>query len=137
MNRSSRPIGLLVDLVIVLTVALTLHGRGDPAVPDLQAPGGSAQSEALTPGPAAQRVGYIISRGDTALRPAADQEGEAVAPGVIFAVTGETAGGYQVLDPCNREGWLPTDQVDVGMVPSQDPDLQLRRVRNRPGSWPS
>lgn len=119
MNRSSRRIGLLVGLILVFTVALTLQGRVDQPPSKGQGDSGSDEPGAQPSDPASVRVGYVISREGAVLRPGSAQAGEAVAPGVVFAVTGESGDGYRVLDPCNREGWLPGDQVDVGLVPAR------------------
>lgn len=56
------------------------------------------------------RVGWVTSRAGTMY------QGNAIAANIPFAVLGEEAGGYRVLDVCNREGFLSADQVTPGEV---------------------
>lgn len=120
MKGSSRLIWLVVGSVLFFVLVLTLQGRGDQPVQGLQEQNSFDEADDLAPGPAAHRVGYVVSRDGAVLRPASGEAGEEVASGIIFAVTAESAGGYQVLDPCNREGWLSADHVEVGWVPLEN-----------------
>lgn len=74
------------------------------------------------------RTGYVTTREAADLRPGPDEFGSPVAAGVVLPVTGETDGGYWVLDTCNRDGWLAADQVEPGMVPGQPADGQMDRA---------
>ena len=60
----------------------------------------------------------MVSRDGAILASSPDEPGEPIAAGVVFAVLAEDDGGFEVLDACNREGWLSADQVDPGLVAS-------------------
>ncbi|MGH8941986.1 MAG: hypothetical protein ACRDWF_04115, partial [Acidimicrobiia bacterium] len=64
------------------------------------------------------RVGYVVTGAGATLSPSPGDPGQEIAANLIFPVTGEAAEGYEVLDNCNRAGWIAVDQVDPGFVPS-------------------
>jgi N-acetylmuramoyl-L-alanine amidase len=41
---------------------------------------------------------------------------------MAFPVTGESAGGFEVMDNCNRPGWVAVDSVQPGIVPASRSD---------------
>ena len=55
------------------------------------------------------------------LQPAPGQAGRPIAGNIIFPVTGHTTDGFEVMDNCNRTGWVTVDSVQPGIVP---PDRQ-------------
>jgi N-acetylmuramoyl-L-alanine amidase len=64
------------------------------------------------------RVGYVVTGEGTALARASGSTGDPVAAGMTFPVTGAMAGALEVLDNCNRPGWVASDQVVPGVVPT-------------------
>ena len=112
----------LVALVAVLVVAfgLAFVWRAGTTQP------GSDSEASLTPeldpdsggSGQAERVGFVVSRDGAILAPGLGEPGETIAAGVVFAVLGEDDSGFEVLDACNREGWLSAEQVNPGLVPS-------------------
>jgi N-acetylmuramoyl-L-alanine amidase len=78
-------------------------------------PGGPANQAGLTTTTTAvdarpTRTGWVSTRSGSVY------EGIPRAAKVPFAVLAQEAGGYRVLDVCNREGWLSADQVVPGNV---------------------
>ena len=70
------------------------------------------------------RIAYVVTEDGAILSPLAGDTGQRVGANLIFPVSGETAGGFDVLDNCNRPGWIASDQVDPGFVPySRDQDM--------------
>ncbi len=68
--------------------------------------------------PAGQgRVGYVVTRQGTTLSPQPGGAGTQVAANLIFPVSGEQSGALEVLDNCNRTGWVGPDHVESGIVP--------------------
>ncbi len=63
------------------------------------------------------RVGYLVSRAGAVLSPEPGTSGRAIAGGIVFPIMGTTTDGFQVLDSCNRPGWLATSDVIQGEVP--------------------
>lgn len=63
------------------------------------------------------RVGYVVTRDGTSLSDGPGEPGQNVAGGLIFPVTTETGVAYEVIDNCNRPGWVPIDHVDTGVIP--------------------
>jgi len=115
--RSAR---LVAVLVIVLGVfAGVLAWRFIPFPPL----GADPATSTTTPPFENGRVGYTVTLAGATLSPSPGAAGQGIAANLIFPVTGEAAGGYEVLDNCNRPGWIAFDQVDPGFVPysrSQD-----------------
>lgn len=90
------------------------------ATPLPTSPGSAAGVAApMTHAPPARRVGYVLSRRGAGLTTEGAETATPIAGGVLFPVLGEVGGGYEILDPCNRAGWLPADQVDPGLVPEE------------------
>ncbi|HEU4915643.1 MAG TPA: N-acetylmuramoyl-L-alanine amidase [Acidimicrobiia bacterium] len=68
--------------------------------------------------PAGQgRVGYVVTRQGTTLSPQPGVAGTRVAANLIFPVSGEQSGALEVLDNCNRTGWVAANDVESGIVP--------------------
>jgi N-acetylmuramoyl-L-alanine amidase len=72
-----------------------------------------------TTAPLDGEVGYVVSRVGTTLSSTSGGAGQEIASGIILPVMSGTEGEYEVLDTCNRPGWVPSDQVDAGLVPTQ------------------
>jgi N-acetylmuramoyl-L-alanine amidase len=64
-------------------------------------------------------VGYVVTDDGAVLSTDPGAPGVAVAGGLILPVTLVTTEDYQVLDNCNRPGWIPSDQVEAGSVPTE------------------
>jgi N-acetylmuramoyl-L-alanine amidase len=64
-------------------------------------------------------VGYVVTEERAALSADPGQPGVAVAGGLIFPVTSITNGDFEVLDNCNRPGWIPSEQVEEGSIPTE------------------
>ena len=64
-------------------------------------------------------VGYVVTEEGAVLSADPGQPGVPVAGGMIFPVTLATNGDYEVLDNCNRPGWIPSDQVVAGTIPTE------------------
>ncbi len=104
-------------MVIALFAALLLWRGADDdpgaetAAPEINGPGaGSDENE---------RVGYVVSRDGTGLAEAPGGSAASIAGGVVLPVLGETGDGFQVLDSCNREGWVTAESVEHGLVPME------------------
>ena len=82
----------------------------DPAPPDVTAAMAGPTEDGS--------VGYVVTRDGAVLSIDPGEPGAAVAGGLILPVTLTTNGDYEVLDNCNRPGWVAVDQVDSGFVPS-------------------
>lgn len=121
---------LVVVLVIAFGLAFTWRAGADRPEPDSETSrtadlgpesgeSGQAnpdQSKELIP--MSQRVGFVVSRDGSVLASSPGEQGQPIAGGVVFAVLAESDGGFEVLDACNREGWLSAEHVDPGLVPS-------------------
>jgi len=112
----------LVSLVVVLVIAFGLAfawrvGTAQPGAESETAPTSDLGPISDESGQT-QRVGFVVSREGAVLAPGPGEPGQSVAAGVVFAVLGEDDRGFEVLDACNREGWLAADQADPGLVPS-------------------
>lgn len=103
---------MAVIVVVLGLVAGILAWRLLPA--GVEGPAHVSESES---GPGG-RVGYVVTRDGTSLLPASGEAGQAVAGYMNFPVTGESAGGFEVMDNCNRPGWIAFDDVEAGVVPS-------------------
>ncbi len=104
-------------LVAVVVVALVLFGGlfawrlfGEP--PPEAGPAGT-----FLPGDQG-RVGYVVTREGTTLSPELEGTGDLIAAGLIFPVSAEASGAFEVLDNCNRTGWVAVEDVDPGVVPT-------------------
>ncbi len=64
-------------------------------------------------------VRYVITRAGANLSDDPDGGGTAIGGGMIFPVTAETDNQFQIMDNCNRPGWIGADDVDVGRVPTE------------------
>lgn len=64
----------------------------------------------------AGEVGYVVSRDGTMLI-GDSGAARAIAAGIILPVMAESDGRFEVLDTCNRTGWVGADDVEVGLVP--------------------
>ena len=98
-----------------MVVALLFGGvlvwrlAGDPA---------PAASTIPSQGPAGDGfVGYLVTHDGAVVSTDPGEPGDAVAAGLIFPVTLTTNGDYEVLDNCNRPGWVPSGQVQAGSIP--------------------
>jgi N-acetylmuramoyl-L-alanine amidase len=65
------------------------------------------------------RVGYVVTGEEAALSPVVQSAGNPIAAGIVLPVTGEATGAYEVLDNCNRPGWVADDVVAAGVVPTE------------------
>ena len=81
---------------------------------------GPAPTDVTTPTGAGDGfVGYVVTQDGAVVSANPGEPGTAVAQGLIFPVTLTTNGDYEVLDSCNRPGWVSTDQVATGFIPSE------------------
>jgi N-acetylmuramoyl-L-alanine amidase len=64
-------------------------------------------------------VGYVVTQDGSVLCTNPGEPGAVVAEGLIFPVTLTTNRDYEVLDNCNRPGWVSADQVAPGFIPSE------------------
>jgi N-acetylmuramoyl-L-alanine amidase len=114
----SRGHPILIVMIVVSALTALLVWRDDdsaPAATTTSSP--SSNSPAPTdPAEPERRVGYVISRPGALYSTSPGTAGTPVAGNVVFAVVGEEAGGFRVLDVCNREGWLAAHQVTPGEV---------------------
>lgn len=83
----------------------------DPTPTDVIAPNAGPTGEGL--------VGYVVTQDGTVLSTNPGEPGPVVAGGLIFPVSLTTNGDYEVLDNCNRLGWVSADRVAPGFVPSE------------------
>jgi N-acetylmuramoyl-L-alanine amidase len=82
-------------------------------------PSRSVGAEAATTTPVEPgRVGYVVTGDGAVLSPATNEGGRGVAANMIFPVKGESADGFEVLDNCNRPGWVAAEGVLPGIVPT-------------------
>lgn len=64
-------------------------------------------------------VGYVITSAGATLSEMPNGPGAPLASGIIFPVTAVRAGGFEVLDNCNRVGWVDAVGVEAGVVPPE------------------
>jgi N-acetylmuramoyl-L-alanine amidase len=90
----------------------------------------ASPSATTTPGQATGDgfVGYVITHEGAVLSTDLGQPGMPVAGGLIFPVTLVTNEDYEVLDNCNRPGWIPSNQVEAGSVPTERQSQMDRSV---------
>jgi N-acetylmuramoyl-L-alanine amidase len=118
---------LLFAAVFGLRAATSGPGTTSPSATDTTVGGSTTTSPGGSPGTTEPdrvltRIGYLLSREGTVLAPEPGAPGRAIAGGIVFPIVSETAGGYQVLDSCNRPGWVAADDVIPGEVPvDRDP----------------
>jgi N-acetylmuramoyl-L-alanine amidase len=98
--------------------ASTREETGAPAPP----PTGERPTTLVTEAPLPQRTGYVLSRSGALLAPAPGEEAVPISGGILFPVLAESDGGYRVLDTCNTDGWLASDDVEPGLVPERPGD---------------
>lgn len=111
----SRPVAVVAVAVAVFAGVFAWRLGAGPADP-VQVADASTTTTAVPP---IGQVGYVVSRVGTTMSSASGGAGLEIAAGIILPVISETAGEYEVLDTCNRPGWAPSGQVDVGLVPTQ------------------
>jgi N-acetylmuramoyl-L-alanine amidase len=68
------------------------------------------------------RVGYVVTGEATVLSSDVKSIGNPIAQGMVLPVTGEATGAYEVLDNCNRPGWVADEAVQPGVVPTARSD---------------
>jgi N-acetylmuramoyl-L-alanine amidase len=68
------------------------------------------------------RVGFVVTGEAAALSPELQSTGNPIAQGMVLPVIGEATGAYEVLDNCNRPGWVAEDTVEPGVVPTERSD---------------
>jgi N-acetylmuramoyl-L-alanine amidase len=68
------------------------------------------------------RVGFVVTGEAAALSPEVQSTGNPIAQGMVLPVIGEATGAYEVLDNCNRPGWVADDAVEPGVVPAAHSD---------------
>jgi N-acetylmuramoyl-L-alanine amidase len=107
--------------VIVLVLGLFAGILAWRLVPPRSSAAGPVTS--AVPG-ATGRVGFVVTRDGTSLQPTAGESGQPVGGNITFPVTGEAAGGFEVMDNCNRPGWVAVDDVQPGLIPiSREDDM--------------
>ena len=104
--------------VIVLIVLGVFVGILAWRLAPIRAPGAESVT---TSQPVGGRVGYVVTADGATLSPAAGESGRAIAANMTFPVTGEAADGFEVMDNCNRPGWVVADGVQPGIIPSARP----------------
>ncbi|MGH8915995.1 MAG: N-acetylmuramoyl-L-alanine amidase family protein, partial [Acidimicrobiia bacterium] len=109
---SSRPVAVVVVVIALFVILFAWRGSSlDPPLEGVEPPA-STTSASVT-----GKAGYVVTNRGALLSAGPAGQGVAVAGGIILPVLEEDSGGYQVLDSCNREGWLPAGGVEVGLVP--------------------
>ncbi|HWL50236.1 MAG TPA: N-acetylmuramoyl-L-alanine amidase [Acidimicrobiia bacterium] len=106
---SPRQVAVVVVVAALLGGILVWRLAADPAPTDVTAPTAGSAGNGF--------VGYVVTQDGAVLSTNPGEAGTAVAGGLIFPVTLTTNGDYEVLDNCNRPGWVPADQVDAGSIP--------------------
>ncbi len=124
-------------LIAVVLVVVTLFGVVFVWRLGADQGGATATTEAGQPGQGAT-VQYVLSRPETLLSDSPGAAGQPIAGGIIFPLMSEAESGFEVLDTCNRPGWVIPEQVDTGLVPSDRGRADGSvGVRHRPGArWP-
>lgn len=117
-NDNSRHRAVVVVLLVAVSLLLGVLWRANQrTTPSPSAAAGIAESTPLDGNEEAARVAYAKSLRQTTL--ASQQDGTVeVGPGVVFAVIGQDEAGYDVIDVCNREGWVSAAEVEAGYVPT-------------------
>jgi len=112
------PDSITPRLIAVVLVVVTLFGV--VFIWRLRAEPGSATPTTISAQSAqGGSVGYLLSRDETILSDAPGAAGQPIAGGIIFPMISEATSGFEVLDTCNRPGWVAPEQVDTGLVPSE------------------
>ncbi|MFP3915114.1 MAG: N-acetylmuramoyl-L-alanine amidase [Actinomycetota bacterium] len=90
-------------------------GGASPTPPpeETSIPAGPPTTGATAP----ERIAYVTSRDGTPLTGRGEQTALPIAGGILLPVLGEVAGSYRVFDTCNREGTVPSGEVQPGPVP--------------------
>ncbi|MGH8947956.1 MAG: N-acetylmuramoyl-L-alanine amidase family protein, partial [Acidimicrobiia bacterium] len=109
--RSPRQVVVVVFVAALLLGILVWRLGADPAPADVTAPTAGPTGEGF--------VGYVVTQEGSVLSTNPGGAGAAVAEGLIFPVTQTANENYEVLDNCNRPGWVSSDQVAPGFVPSE------------------
>jgi N-acetylmuramoyl-L-alanine amidase len=63
----------------------------------------------------------VVSGPGASLAPAPGDTGQAIGENMTFPVTGQSAGGFEIIDNCNRPAWVSVDGVRPGVVPESRP----------------
>ncbi|MET0566493.1 MAG: N-acetylmuramoyl-L-alanine amidase [Acidimicrobiia bacterium] len=117
--RSSRLVAVIVVVAVLFGGILAWRLGSDASRSATTAPGQAA---------GAGFVGYVVTHEGAVLSTDPGQPGMPVAEGLIFPVTLVTNGDYEVLDNCNRPGWIPSNQVEAGSVPTERQSQMDRAV---------
>ena len=110
---SSRLVAVVIVIVALFGGVFAWRLGREPDLPDA-APTG-AVPDSVTDG----FVGYVISRDNTTLSVGPGDPGRVIAPGIVFPVMAAPESGFEVLDNCNRPGWVQADQVEAGLIPTE------------------
>jgi N-acetylmuramoyl-L-alanine amidase len=113
--RSPRLVAVVVIVVGVFVGVLAWRLSG-PDLPTAAAgdPGTGGVVSPIEDG----TVGYVITRAGASLSDDPAGTTTPVGAGMIFPVTSETDSQFQIMDNCNRPGWIGAGDVDVGRVPT-------------------
>ena len=114
--RSPRLVAVVVIVVGVFVGVLAWRLTG-PDLPTAAAgdPGTGAVVTPIEEG----TVGYVITRAGASLSDDPAGASTPVGAGMIFPVTAETDNQFQIMDNCNRPGWIGAGDVDAGRVPTE------------------
>lgn len=104
-------------MAVVVVIVLLFGGVFAWRFLDREVAAAGSPVSTFAPGSGGAMVGYLVTAAGAMLSESVGGEGRTVAPGIVFPVTAAGSDGFQVLDNCNRPGWIGADGAEPGLVP--------------------